>query len=215
MPGDAIEMGQTNQNAMSRPVKSLLVVLSGLSGAGKDAVLAGLRGSVYPLEFIVTITTRARRPGEKDGVHYRFVSQDEFQRLIDQGELLEWASVYGNWYGVPRGPVKGALAAGKDVIVKVDVQGAATIKKLLPQAVSIFLTPPSKEELVQRLKSRRTESPADLELRVKTAEGELQQLPLFDYIVFNRRGETARAVAEIEAIITAEKCRVVLRELTL
>jgi guanylate kinase len=197
------------------PAKSLLIVLSGLSGAGKDAVLSGLRQSSYPLEFIVTVTTRARRANEKDGVHYRFASRNRFQELIDHDELLEYANVYGNFYGVPREPVRQALDTGKDVIIKCDVQGAATIKKILPQAVYIFLAPPSMEELVLRLKKRRTESPSDLELRIKTAEAELEKLPLFDYMVINRQGEIDRAVADIEAIIAAEKCRVTPRKLTL
>ncbi len=135
--------------------------------------------------------------------------------MIEQGELLEWAYVYGNWYGVPREAVKQALANGEDVMVKVDVQGAANIKKIVPQAVFIFLLPPSTEELIKRLKQRRTESPSDLALRLKAAEEEIKQLPLFDYIVVNQWDEVARAVSDIEAIITAEKCRVAPREVTL
>ena len=208
-------MSHEGHSPLRPPAQSLLIVLSGLSGAGKDAVLTGLRQSSYPLEFIVTVTTRTKRPNEKDGVHYRFVSADKFQELIDRDELLEWANVYGNYYGVPKEPVKQALDRKKDVVIKCDVQGAATIKKILPQAVFIFLAPPSMEELVLRLKQRRTESPSDLELRIKTAEEELEKLPLFDYMVFNRQGEIDRAVADIEAIITAEKCRLTPRELTL
>jgi guanylate kinase len=208
-------MSHEGQSLLSPPAKSLLIVLSGLSGAGKDAVLTRLRKSSYPLEFIVTTTTRTRRPNERDGVHYRFVSKNEFQELIDRNELLEWAIVYGNYYGVPKEPVKQALDSGKDVIVKVDVQGAATIKKILPQAVFIFLAPPSREAIMLRLKRRRTESPSDLDLRLKTAEEELKKLPLFDYLVFNRQDEIDRALADIEAIIAAEKCRVTPRELAL
>jgi len=208
-------MSHEGYSLLSPPAKSLLIVLSGLSGVGKDAVLTRLRKSHYPLEFIVTVTTRIKRANESDGVHYRFVSENEFQGLISRNEMLEWANVYGNWYGVPKEPVRQALDSGKDVIVKVDVQGAATIKKILPQAVFIFLAPPSMEEIVLRLKRRRTESPSDLELRLKTAGEELQKLSLFDYMVFNRQGEIDRAVADIEAIITAEKCRVTPRELGL
>lgn len=197
------------------PANSLLLVLSGLSGAGKDAVLSRLREAGYPLEFVVTVTTRARRPNERDGVHYHFVPENKFREMIDRHELLEWANVYGNRYGVPREPVKQALDKGKDVIVKVDVQGAASIKKILPQAVFIFLAPPSMEDLVLRLRQRRTESPSDVALRINTAEKELEQLPLFDYIVFNRQGEIDKAVADIEAILVAEKCRVTPRELAL
>jgi guanylate kinase len=208
-------MSHEGHSPLSPPAKPLLIVLSGLSGAGKDAVITGLKKSGYPLEYIITVTTRNKRPHEEDGVHYRFILRDKFQELIDRGELLEWANVYGNWYGVPREPVRQALEKGKDVIIKVDVQGAATIKRILPQAVFIFLAPPSMEELIQRLKRRRTESPSDLDLRVKTAEEELEKLPLFDYMVFNRQGEMGRAVADIKAIIAAEKCRVIPRELSL
>lgn len=208
-------MNHEGQATFNPPSKPILVVLSGLSGVGKDAVLNRLRQSSYPLEFVVTVTTRAKRPNEKDGIHYRFVSKNEFQKLIDGNELLEWANVYGNYYGVPREPVRQALDTGQDVIVKVDVQGAATIKKILPEAVFIFLAPPSMEEVILRLKQRRTETPSDLDLRLKTAEEEMEKLPLFDYMVINRQGEIDHAVADIESIINAEKCRVVPRELNL
>ncbi len=208
-------MSHEGLSPLRPPAKSLLIVLSGLSGVGKDAILTGLREPSYHLEFITTITTRTKRPNERDGVHYHFISSNKFQELIDRDELLEWANVYGNWYGVPKEPVKQALDRKEDVIVKVDVQGAATIKKILPQAVYIFLAPPSMEELVLRLQRRRTESPSDLELRIKTAEAELEKLPLFDYMVVNRQGEIDRAVADVKAIITAEKCRVTPRELTI
>lgn len=208
-------MSYERNATVSLPVKPLLFVLSGLSGAGKDSVLKGLKKSGYPLEFIVTVTTRKRRAGEKDGVPYHFISSAAFQEMIDTGQLLEWANVYGNRYGVPREPVRRALASGKDVIVKVDVQGAATIKKILPQAVFIFLAVPSLGELAPRLKQRRTETPEDYELRLKTAREELEKLPLFDYLVINRHGELGRAVADIKAIITAEKCHVTSREIRL
>jgi guanylate kinase len=190
-------------------------VLSGLSGAGKDAVLAGLRLSGLPLFISVSATTRQRRAGEKDGFNYHFVSRDRFQELIDGGELLEWAKVYGNYYGIPKEPVRQALRSGRDVIVKIDVQGAATIKKILPGAVFIFMVTPYMEELEKRLKQRRTETSADLELRLKTAAEELRQMPMFDYLVVNRPDEINQAVADIVGIIKAEKCRVQQRELSL
>jgi len=148
-------------------------------------------------------------------VNYHFVPTTKFQEMIKNNELLEWANVYGNWYGVPRQPVKEALDSGQDVLVKVDTQGAATIKKILPEAVFIFVIPPSIEELVTRLKQRHTESPFDLALRIKTAEEEIKQLPLFDYIVVNKRDKIDQAVAEIKAIITAEKCRASPRKIAL
>jgi guanylate kinase len=135
--------------------------------------------------------------------------------MIDSEELLEWANVYGNYYGVPAGPVRQALADGKDVVVKVDVQGVETIKRIAPEAVFIFLATATMEELESRLKGRSTESESDLALRLETANIELGKLPLFDYIVVNRRGDINRAVTDIEAIITTEKCRVVPRKLPL
>jgi guanylate kinase len=197
------------------PSKPLLIVLSGPSGAGKDAILSRMKKSDYPIEFITTVTTRPRRTKEKNNVDYRFVSVESFQRMIETNELLEWANVYGNWYGVPKEPVKRALDVGRDVIAKVDIQGAATIKKILPQAVFIFIVPPSRGELVRRLSQRHTESPFDLALRLKTAEEEMKQLPLFDYVVVNRQDEINQAVSAIEAIITAEKHRVTPREIRL
>ena len=208
-------MSFNSRSPLNPPVKPLLLVLSGLSGAGKDAVLTSLKESGYPLEYIMTVTTRPQRAYERDNVDYHFISTQEFQLMIERDELLEWANVYGNWYGVPKPPVKQALARGKDIMIKVDVQGVANIKKILPQAVFIFLTPPSIEELIARLKHRGSESPSSLALRTKTAGEELKQLPLFDYIVFNRRDEIERAVADIGAIIAAEKCRVAPREISL
>ncbi len=193
----------------------LLVVLSGPSGVGKDAVLNRMKQAGYAALYVTTMTTRARRPREKDGVHYDFVSVDKFHEMIRNGELLEWANVYGNWYGVPRRPVKQALDSGQDAIVKVDVQGAATIKGLLPEAISIFLLPPSMDELMMRLRQRHTESAFDLELRLKTAEDEMKQLAQFDYAVVNEKDGLDRAVFQIEAILTAEKCRVNPRRVAL
>ena len=199
-----------------KPQRSpLLIVLSGPSGAGKDAVLSRMKELGYPLNYITTVTTRPQRPTERGNIDYHFVSKDKFQEMISHNELLEWANVYGNWYGVPKEPVKQALDRGKDTIVKVDIQGTATIKKIAPQAVFIFLTPPSIEEIITRLELRRTESAFDLALRIKTAEEEIKQLPLFDYVVINKRDEIDRAVEDIKAIITAEKCRVNPRNITL
>ena len=197
------------------PKRVLLIVVSGLSGVGKDEVLSRMKESGYPLEYIVTVTTRPQRDKERNNVDYHFISRDRFQEMIEHKEFLEWANVYGNSYGVPKKPVKQALDNGQDVIVRVDVQGAATIKQILPRAVFIFLVPPSMEELTLRLKQRHTESPFDLALRAKTAEEEIKQLSLFDYIVVNKRDEINLAVSEIMAIITAEKCRVTPREIAL
>ena len=169
----------------------------------------------YPLEYITTVTTRPRRDKERNNVDYHFVSTERFQEMIEHKEFLEWANVYGNWYGVPKQPVKQALDKGQDIIVKVDIQGATTIKKILPEAVFIFVMPASMEELVLRLKQRHTESAFDLALRTETAEEETKQLHLFDYIVVNKRDEIDLAVSDIKAIIAAEKCRVTPREIAL
>ncbi|MCX6003937.1 MAG: guanylate kinase [Chloroflexi bacterium] len=195
--------------------KLLLIVLSGPSGVGKDAVLSCLKKSSSAIEFVTTMTTRPRRHNEKDKVDYHFVSEGEFKRLLANNELLESANVYGNWYGVPKEPIVKALKQGKDVMVKVDVQGVANIKKIVPQALFIFLTPPSMEELANRLRNRYTESPAALAVRLQTANSEIEQASMFDYVVFNYCGQIEAAVAEIQAIITAEKCRVPSREITL
>jgi len=174
-----------------------------------------MKESGYPLKYITTLTTRPQRPRERNNVDYHFVSMERFQEMIDNNGLLERANVYGNWYGVPKEEVKQALDKGQDAMVKVDVQGAANIKKIMPDAILIFLMPPSLEELLARLKKRRTELPSDLELRLKTAEKEMEQLSLFDYIVVNRWDEVDQAVSEIKAIITAEKRRVNPREIVL
>ena len=186
----------------------MLIILSGPSGVGKDAVLIRMKETGYDIEYITTTTTRTQRPGEQNGRDYHFVPGERFQEMIQGNELLEWANVYGNWYGVPKTPVREALNKGRDVIIKVDIQGATTIKQKVPPAIMIFLMPPSIGELIKRLEQRQTETPFDLSLRIKAAEAEIEQLPQFDYAVLNRQGEIDRAVSQIEAIIAAEKCRV-------
>lgn len=208
-------MSHSIQYPLSPRAKPLLIVISGPSGAGKDAILTRMKQMGYPLAFITTVTTRSRRAGERDGIDYHFVSKEKFHEMVTRNELLEWAKVYENWYGVPKEPIKLALGEWQDAVVKVDVQGAATIKRLLPQAVFIFLTPPSTDELVHRLKYRDSETATDLELRAKTAEIEIKQLAMFDYLVLSRRGEIDQAASTIMAIITAEKCRVSPREISL
>jgi guanylate kinase len=175
---------------------------------GKDAVLARMKKLGRPFHYVVTATTRPKRAGEKNGVNYHFLSQKEFQQMIDRHQFLEWANVYGNYYGVPKDEVTSALSKGVDVIVKVDVQGAATIKKILPQAVFIFLMPPSMEELEKRLRKRRSEWSTDLALRLERAEGEIKSLPLFGYVITSRQNKLDEVVSQIDAIVAAEKCRV-------
>jgi guanylate kinase len=197
------------------PAKPLLIVLSGPSGAGKDAVLRRLKEMACPLTGVVTMTTRPKRDYERDGIDYHFVSKERFHEMLTADAFLEWARVYGNWYGLPKEVVKDTLARGQDVIVKVDVQGAATIKKKAPDGVFVFLIPPTVEELVTRLRERHTESEAELAVRTRMASEEIKSLPMFDYVVINRQNRLDDAVAEIRAIIAAEKCRVNQREIKL
>lgn len=185
----------------------LLVLLSGPSGVGKDALLSRLKGGGRAFQLVVTATTRPRRARERDGREYRFLTEAEFRGLEERGELLEHATVYGHRYGVPRGPVREALARGRDVVVRTDVQGAATIKGLIPQAVLIFLAPASWGELEGRLRRRRTEGEEELKRRLALARQEMARLPLFDYVVLNREGHLEAAVAQVEAIIAAERGR--------
>jgi len=180
-----------------------LFVLSGPSGVGKDAVLVRVKSIARSMRFVVTTTTRPKREVESNGVHYDFVSRGKFESMIKKKALLEWAEVYGNYYGVPRGQVERAFKQGFDVMVKVDVQGAMTIKKVMPQSVLIFLAPPSIEELEERLRKRNTESSAELNRRIATANDEMAQAEMFDYVVVNHKVEDA--VAEIMNIIAAEK----------
>lgn len=203
------------QTQFIRPSRPLLVVLSGPSGAGKDAVLYRMKVSGYALKYVITATTRQQRPNETNGMDYYFVTFAQFQDMIKKDELLEWAEVYGNWYGIPKVQVRRSLEMGQDVIVKIDVQGAATIKKMVPNAVFIFLVSTSKDDLAMRLKQRHTESSADMALRLRAADDEMKQISRFDYVVVNHWDKIDQAVADIIGIIRAEKCRVVPREITL
>jgi guanylate kinase len=192
----------------SQGSQPLFVVLSGPSGVGKDAVLTRMSKLGRPFHYVVTATTRPKRSGEKNGVDYRFLSQKEFQQMRDKNQFLEWANVYGNYYGVPKHEISSALSKGIDAIVRVDIQGAGAIKEILPQAVFIFLMPTSIEELEERLRKRRSESSTDLALRLERAKGEIKSLPLFDYVVTSHQDKLDDVVSQIDAIVAAEKCRV-------
>ena len=185
----------------------LFIVISGFSGVGKDATLDKMKKADFPFHYVVTATTRSKRQGEKDGVDYHFLSEDKFRQMIKTNQFLEWAKVYGNYYGVPKREIEEALRKGQDTIVKVDVQGAATIKQILPDAVCIFLMAPSTEELANRLRQRHGLHSADLDLRLSKAREEIESLPLFDYAVVNHTDNLDLTVTQINAIITAEKCR--------
>jgi len=193
----------------------LMVVISGLSGAGKDTVIHRMKERKLPFHFVVTATTRPPRPGEVHGRDYLFVSHQEFIRMLEHGDLLEHALVYQDYKGVPREQVRQAFASGQDVVLRLDVQGAARIRQLFPEALLIFLTTQDFEEMIQRLKARRTESPNDLQLRVDAARQEIGRLPEFDYVVVNREGHLDETVDTILAIIHAEHHRVRPRRVTL
>ncbi len=193
----------------------LLIVISGASGAGKDTVLRRMKERGLPFHFVVTATTRQPRPGEVDGRDYFFVSHSRFAEMIEHGELLEHAIVYNDYKGIPKQQVRQALASGQDVVMRIDVQGAETIRALCPEALLIFLVPKSDEEMVRRLKSRNTESPQDLQLRIETARRELKRMDVFDYYVVNADSELDAAVDMIEAIIDAEHHRIHPRRVTL
>jgi guanylate kinase len=160
-----------------------------------------MRDLEEPYHFTVTTTTRTKRNGETDGKDYIFVSQAEFRAQMEQDGFLEWADVYGNYYGVPRNQVKTALKKGKDVIVKIDVQGAKTIKSLAPNALYIFLAPPSMDQLEKRLKERMTESPDSLKIRFETAAEEMKSAGWFDHVVINHENQLDLAVAEIQNVV--------------
>lgn len=185
----------------------LLIVVSGPSGVGKDAVLTRMKQMNLPCHFTVTVTTRSMRVGERDGVDYYFIDRAEFQRMIDGNALLEWAEVYGNYYGVPKNQVRTALDQGLDVLIKPDVQGAATIRRLVPDVLLIFLAPPSMDELESRLRERMTESEQALKVRLGTARMEMDEQPNFDYVVVNHSGRIDETVERIQSIISRERSR--------
>jgi len=191
---------------VERP-NALLVVISGPSGVGKDAVVRRMQALNFPFCFVVTATTRPPRQGERHGIDYFFLSREDFEDLIHRGELMEHALVYGEYKGIPKEQVRRALASGQDVVMRLDVQGAATVRRLVPDAVLIFLIAGSEEELLGRLRARKTESSESLQRRMETLREEMRCMLEFDYVVVNRENQLERAVEQIAAIITAEKCR--------
>ncbi len=198
-----------------KPPLPLLVVLSGPSGVGKDSVLAQMRERRFSFHFVVTMNSRPPRPDEVPGVDYHFVSPQRFEEMIEAGELLEWARVYDQYKGVPRFEVRQALDSGHDVVMRVNIDGAATIRQLVPEAVLIFIAPPSLEELGRRLRERQTESAEEIERRLSVAQHEMEQVDMFDYVVFNHAGRLNETVEQICDIIAAEKQRVWPRRITL
>ncbi len=191
--------------------QALLIVVSGQAGVGKDSLIIRMKERGYPVHFVVTATDRAPRPGEIHGQDYFFLTTEEFLQMEQDGELLEHAIVYEQHKGIPKQQVREAMASGKDVIMRIDVQGAATVRQIAPEAILIFLVTSSEEELEQRLRERGGDSSEQLQARIATARDEMKRLSEFDYVVVNRDGELDRAVDDVIAIIRAEHCRVELR----
>ncbi len=186
----------------------LIVVISGPSGVGKDTAIQALKKRNLNLHVVVTATDRKPRSNEIDGVDYHFVTTERFEEMIRNDELIEYARVYNDYKGIPRREVTGALESGKDVIFRVDVQGAARLRQIFPAAVMIFLLPASFAELEARLTARTTESPESLRKRIATARQELERLPEFEYAVVNPDGCLEQTIDQIVAILTAEHLRV-------
>jgi guanylate kinase len=193
----------------------LLIVISGPSGAGKDTVLQRMKERELPFHFVVTATTRPKRDNEIHGRDYFFLSKEEFAQMINQDELVEWAIVYGDYKGIPKQQVRDALASGRDVIMRIDVQGAETVRRLAAEAVLIFISVESEEELVHRLSERKTETSDSLALRIATARQELKRVTNFDYVVLNRDFHLDETVEAIRSIIQAEHHRVDQRKVSL
>jgi len=202
---DSAATGTPDQSAEG----AMLVIISGPSGVGKDTIIRALRARPRDPDYhyVVTCTTRARRPGEIDGVSYHFMSTKDFLTLRDSGGLLEANQVHGNWYGTPRAQVRQALAAGHDVILKIDVQGAQQIKERIPNALLVFVVPPSMEALFGRLRARATETADELGLRQRNAAIELARQEDYDYVVINETGQVERTAARIDEIIADEHGR--------
>jgi len=187
--------------------RGLLFVLSAPSGTGKDSVINALKQQDMDFYVVPSVTTRAPRPGESEGHPYHFISQEQFQQLVARDELLEYANVHGNWYGQPRQPIRDNLAAGRDVLLKIDVQGAATIRRKVPQAIFIFLVPGSFEELTERLTTRQTETSVERQHRLADAQNELAQQSMYDYVIVNRQNHLQEAVDQLRTIMRAEHAR--------
>jgi guanylate kinase len=183
----------------------LVVVISGPSGVGKDATIARMRQRGGRFHYVVTATTREMRPGEKDGVDYYFLTKEDFLNRMARDEFLEYAEVYNNMYGVLKSEVRQALAKGEDVIIKVDVQGAATLKTKIPNAVFIFLEPPSIDDLAERLKNRKSDSEHSVNVRIGKAEEEMKAREIFNYTIVNTSGNLDTTVKAVREYI--DKCR--------
>lgn len=198
-----------DSNPVCPPPNPLIIVISGPSGVGKDALIKKLRELRDSLHFVVTATSRPMRPGEENGKDYYFVSKEEFLTMIDENELLEYALVYGDYKGIPKKQIREYMAKGYDIILRVDIQGAQTLRRVLgDSAVFVFLMAESETALVERLVERKTESREELLVRIATAREEIKHVKIFDYVVVNAEGKLDVAVKLVESIIDAEKAKV-------
>jgi guanylate kinase len=194
---------------------ALLIVISGPSGAGKDTVMQRMKERGLKFHFVTTATTRPRRPNEMDGKDYLFISAEKFAKMIEADEFMEHALVYGDYKGVPKEQVREALASGRDVVMRLDVQGAETIRRLVPDSLLIFITTDSEEALISRLKERSTETAEALAIRIATTRQELRRVDAFDYVIVNHDDQLDHTVDVVQAIIEAEHHRVKPREVNL
>ena len=186
--------------------QGVLIILSGPSGTGKGTICKELLRSYPNLHYSVSATTRAPREGEINGINYWFIAKDEFQTMVENDDLLEWAEVYGNYYGTPKRYVQQQLDSGKDVVLKIDIQGAMQIKQKFPQGVFIYVVPPSLEELADRIYKRGTDAPEVIKKRLSSAAVELASAYNYHYVVVN--DSVQAAVSKMEAILIAEHCRI-------
>ncbi|MBQ1511612.1 MAG: guanylate kinase [Selenomonadaceae bacterium] len=186
--------------------QGLLIVVSGASGTGKGTVCNALMESLPELAYSISATTRSPRKGEQDGVNYYFLAREEFEKMIEEGGFLEWAEVYGNYYGTPLKKIQERLAEGQDILLEIDTQGALKVMEKCPEGVFIFLLPPSLEELERRIRGRGTETEESIARRLGAAKEEIGVGRKYKYVVVNDRVE--KAVEQIQAILVAEHCRV-------
>ena len=209
----SVSQNQQRTSALSSTRQGILFVLSAPSGTGKDTVIHELKQQGMNFYVAPSFTTRSPRPGESEGNPYHFVSQETFEHMVSKGEFLEYANVHGNWYGQPRTLIRNNLSIGRDVLLKIDVKGAATIRGKVPNAIFIFLVPGSVEELIQRLTDRQTETEEELQRRLSDARKELAEQHWYDYLILNRDGHLQEAVDCLKCIISAEHCRVQIRHI--
>ena len=205
-----------NQESAGAPASGLVFVLSGPSGVGKSTLIERLKRDGFPITHTVTATTRPMRIGEEHGVHYYFLAETQYDTLLAEGQFLEHAVVHNLYrYGIPLHSIRDGLRRGRDVILAPDVQGASTVRWKLPNAITIFLRPASLDELEPRLAARGTETPEERQIRLATAEREMQRVSEYDYVIVNRRDRLDEAVADLKSIILAERLRVCPRIVTL